>query len=103
VYKYLKNILSYQIAGDWWVIKGVNCGADPYPGGYDWYPCQHERFIYLEDKHQWINNVTYCGGKDNTCNTEFIVTVANVTLPMPGIMISRVIENSCKGIAWFFW
>ena len=28
-----------------WVLWGVNCGEAPYPGGYDWYPCQHERFI----------------------------------------------------------
>jgi hypothetical protein len=34
-----------EIQGDWWVIRGVNCGESPYPGGYDWYPCQHERFI----------------------------------------------------------
>jgi len=37
----------FQIGGDWWVIGGLNCGKEPYPGGYDWYPCQHERFIYL--------------------------------------------------------
>ena len=34
-----------DIQGDWWVVRGVNCGESPYPGGYDWYPCQHERFI----------------------------------------------------------
>jgi hypothetical protein len=34
-----------DIAGDWWVLRGLNCGETPYPGGYDWYPCQHERFI----------------------------------------------------------
>lgn len=76
-----------KIAGDWWVINGLNCGQDRnYPGGYDWYPCQHERFIYLEDQDQWINNVTYCGGKDSVCNTDMIVTVANVSLPSPGVV-----------------
>ena len=35
-----------QVAGEWWVIKGLNCGkSEEYPGGYDWYPCQPERFI----------------------------------------------------------
>ena len=63
----------------------MNCGHLPsYPGGYDWYPCQHERFTYQEDKKQWINTVTYCGGKDSVCNTGNIITVANVSLPVPG-------------------
>ena len=76
---------NFQIAGDWWVISGLNCGHLPsYPGGYDWYPCQHERFTYQEDKKQWINTVTYCGGKDSVCNTGNIITVANVSLPVPG-------------------
>jgi hypothetical protein len=30
--------------------------------------------------------VTYCGGKDNVCNTDFIVTIANVSLPFPGVV-----------------
>ena len=77
---------NFQIAGDWWVIRGVNCGEDPYPGGYDWYPCQHERFIYQKDTGQWINNVTYCSGKDSVCDSEFIVTVANVSLPAAGVV-----------------
>ena len=37
--------ISTLSIGDWWVLYGVNCGQAPYPGGYDWYPCQHERFI----------------------------------------------------------
>ena len=79
--------LYFQIAGDWWVIGGLNCGTDPYfAGGYDWFPCQHARYVYQEDKDQWINHVTYCGGKADTCSTEFITTVANVSLPAPGIV-----------------
>lgn len=35
-----------RIAGDWWVIRGLNCGSDPYHGGYDWFPCQHARYVY---------------------------------------------------------
>ena len=66
-------------------MRGVNCGAPPYPGGYDWYPCQHERFIQQENG-QWVNNVTYCGGRKDVCQTDIIVTVANVSLPAPGVV-----------------
>ena len=24
-----------QVAGDWWVVRGLNCGKGDYPGGYD--------------------------------------------------------------------
>ena len=24
-----------QVSGDWWVIRGLNCGKGDYPGGYD--------------------------------------------------------------------
>jgi len=74
-----------DIQGDWWVVFGVNCGAPPYPGGYDWYPCQHERFL-LQENGQWINNVTYCGGGQDTCTTDIIVTIANVSMPAPGVV-----------------
>ena len=46
-----------DIEGDWWVLRGINCGEPPYPGGYDWYPCQHERFI--KEDGQWINKVSH--------------------------------------------
>ena len=50
-------LICYEnILGDWWVLRGVNCGDSVYPGGYDWYPCQHERFI-KESSGQWINKV----------------------------------------------
>lgn len=74
-----------DIAGDWWVLRGVNCGEDPYPGGYDWYPCQHERFIRAEDG-SWTNKVTYCGGKMDECRTDIITTVANVSMTRPGVV-----------------
>lgn len=74
-----------QVAGDWWVIRGLNCGEGDFPGGYDWYPCQHERFI-RQPNGQWINNVTYCGGYHDKCTTEMIVTIANISLPHPGVV-----------------
>jgi len=74
-----------DIEGDWWVLRGINCGESPYPGGYDWYPCQHERFIKAAEGH-WINNVTYCGGRHDKCTTDIIVTIANVSMPAPGVV-----------------
>lgn len=74
-----------DIEGDWWVIRGVNCGDSPYPGGYDWYPCQHERFE-RQESGQWINNVTYCGGSRDSCDSNIIVTIANVSMPRPGVV-----------------
>lgn len=75
-----------DIEGDWWVLRGINCGDAPYPGGYDWYPCQHERFIRDPRNGHWINNVTYCGGEKDVCATDIIVTIANVSMPSPGVV-----------------
>ena len=45
-----------QIKGDWWVIKGLNCGeSEEYPGGYDWFPCQHERWNFDPETEAWQN------------------------------------------------
>jgi len=74
-----------QVRGDWWVVRGLNCGYGDYPGGYDGYPCQHERFEELPSG-QWINNVTYCGGKNDECVSEMIVTIANISMPKPGVV-----------------
>ena len=82
----VKTIKSLdQVAGDWWVIRGLNCGYGDYPGGYDGYPCQHERFI-RQPNGQWINNVTYCAGEKDECVSRMIVTIANITLPEPGVV-----------------
>ena len=40
-----------------WVLWGVNCGEQPYPGGYDWYPCQHERFIQQVILRWWQKSI----------------------------------------------
>lgn len=40
-----------SIAGDWWVIRGLN----PH---YDSYACQHNIYMQLPDR-TWINNVTF--------------------------------------------
>jgi len=70
------------IYGDWWVVRGVNCGQEGWPGSYDWYPCQHGRFVLVED--DWVNNTTYCGGSNSVCETDIIVTIPKATLPSSG-------------------
>ena len=58
----------------------------------DWYPCQHERFVpsnghdYPNPTAPWVNNITYCGGQNDTCTTDIIDTVANVSLSSPGVV-----------------
>ena len=79
-----------QIKGDWWSIRGLNCGTnEAYPGGYDWFPCGHERWSQLEDG-RWINRISFCAGADNKCLSRGggagIRTVANVTLHRPGVL-----------------
>jgi len=74
-----------QVQGGWWVVRGVNCGQDElWRGGYDWYPCQHERYLRFEDG--WINNTTYNGGNNSHPTTEVIVTIPHATLPSPGLI-----------------
>merc|ERR1719217_1588254 len=107
----VQNLTSLsQIKGDWWVVKGVNCGQthkgsdklDPtpklsgtYPGAYDRYPCQHERIVkstghdYPNPTAEWVNNITYCGGENGGIKeykTNIIDTVANISLTSPGVI-----------------
>ena len=36
-----------SIQGDWWILKGQNCGQDEiWNGGYDAYPCQKVCLFY---------------------------------------------------------
>ena len=77
--------LPNQVAGDWWVVKGQNCGQDGWPGAYDWYPCQHHRLIELEDG-SWINNITYCAGSDSVCTSPIFVTTPIAYMWAPGVM-----------------
>lgn len=71
-----------QVEGDWWVVRGVNCGQDDvWRGAYDKYPCQHARYNRLGDG--WINNTTIANGFNST---ELIVTIPHATLPSPGLI-----------------
>jgi len=124
----LQNLTSLdQVEGDWWVVKGINCGQvtdgtpfkpsgksvpslNPtkgrnFPGGYDWYPCQHERFVksnghdFPNPTTPWVNNITYCGGANgglSNCTTSIIDTVANVTMCAPGVVCHNYTDAPLK-------
>lgn len=67
-------------------FQGQNCGQDEvWHGAYDWLPCQHGRFVKVDDGN-WINNTTFCGGKDSVCITDIIVTIPILSLPSPGVV-----------------
>ena len=40
----------------------------------------------MADDGSWIDHIAYCGGKNNTCQTPIVFTVANVSLTSPGVM-----------------
>ena len=73
-----------QIQGDWWVVKGQNCGQEGWPGALDWFPCQHGRIIEVEGRG-WVNNVTYCSGTDSVCTSDIINTTPDCELTSPGV------------------
>ena len=55
-----------QLAGKWWILKGLNCGQNSsWPGGYDYFPCQND-VIEKQKDGTWMESVSYCGGKNNT-------------------------------------
>jgi len=75
-----------QVGGSWWVVRGLNCGQDDlWTGAYDWLPCQHGRYLELEDGG-WINNTTFCGGTNSSCTTQQIVTAPAATMASPGVI-----------------
>ena len=59
------DISMDQIAGQWWVLKGLNCGQDDiWRGGFDYFPCQYDNFLRPKDGSggQWTDLISYCGG-----------------------------------------
>ena len=55
-----------QVAGKWWILKGLNCGQDrTWRAGFDYYPCQRDEFVQQKDGDN-IDFISYCGGKNNT-------------------------------------
>lgn len=74
-----------QVAGKWWILKGLNCGQTGWPAGFDYFPCQRDEFV-LDANSKWVDHIAYCGGNDNNCTTPIVNTVANVSITSPGVM-----------------
>ena len=34
-----------QVQGKWWILKGINCGQKGWPAGFDFFPCQRDKFV----------------------------------------------------------
>lgn len=73
-----------QVSGKWWILKGLNCGQSGWPGAFDWFPCQRDEFVFEDGK--WVDHISYCGGKNNTCTTPIVNTVADAKITSPGVM-----------------
>ena len=81
----IRNLTAIeQIKGKWWILKGLNCGQEGWPAGFDYFPCQRDEFVLEGSK--WIDHTAYCGGKNNTCTTPMFYTKANVSMMSPGVM-----------------
>lgn len=77
-----------QIQGDWWILKGQNCGQDElWNGGYDAYPCQLESFVQLENGI-WVRNTTYCFGENDACNSPTINIAPVASLESNGVVLT---------------
>ena len=75
----LKNLTNLsQVKGKWWILRGLNCGQSGWPAGFDFFPCQRDEFVY-EGAH-WVDHIAYCGGRNNTCSTPLLYTLANVSI-----------------------
>ena len=73
------------------------------------YPCQHGRFIKVDDDN-WINNTTFCAGKDSKCekdeagNDKYYDTLPKIYIPgrvttlnrilLAFYLLSRIVEKS---------
>jgi len=77
-----------QMKGKWWILKGLNCGQKDWPGGFDYFPCQRDEFVpnRTGSDDTWLDYIAYCGGKNNTCTTNMVNTVATARMSSPGVM-----------------
>merc|ERR1740123_1996184 len=74
-----------QVAGRWWILKGLNCGQPGWPAGFDYFPCQYDDFVPGPDG-MGIDHIGYCGGRNNSCTTPMLRTVANFSILKPGVL-----------------
>jgi len=85
----ITNLTSMeQMEGKWWILKGLNCGQKDWPGGFDYFPCQRDEFVpnRTGTDDSWLDYIAYCGGKNNTCTTNMVHTVATAKMSAPGVM-----------------
>ena len=81
----IKNLTSLsQVKGKWWILRGLNCGQRGWPAAFDYFPCQRDEFVLVGN--EWVDHIAYCGGRNNTCSTPLLYTVANVSITKPGVM-----------------
>ena len=67
----IRNLVNMsQVAGKWWILKGLNCGQTGWPAGFDFFPCQRDEFVF--EGGQWIDHIAYTGGKNNTPTTPIV-------------------------------
>ena len=87
----VRNLTSMQqLKGKWWILKGLNCGQEGWPAGFDNFPCQREE--YVQEGSQWVDHVAYCGGSNNTCSTPLIRNIANVSIASPGVISLKYLD-----------
>jgi len=86
----MQNITQLDmVKGDWWVVKGQNCGQDEvWSGGYDGYPCQHNRFTEpAAGSDKWFSNTTFCTGANSVCkNDRYYVVLPDIYFIHPGVV-----------------
>jgi hypothetical protein len=86
----------HQVAGRWWILKGLNCGQPGWPAGFDYFPCQYDDFIPGENGEDGIDHIGYCGGSNNSCSTPMLKTVANWTIKKPGVLTHIYLDPPLK-------
>jgi hypothetical protein len=83
----LQNVTQMeQVAGRWWILRGLNCGQPGWPAAFDFFPCQYDDFVPGKDGNMGVDHIGYCGGSNNSCSTPMLRTVANWNVTKPGVL-----------------
>ena len=83
-----------QVKGKWWIVRGLNCGQEGWPGAFDYFPCQRDDFV--QENEAWFDQISYCGGRNNTCSTPIVNTNAAVEITSPGVITHWYIDAPLK-------
>ena len=82
----VKNITDMTpLRGVWWIVRGLNCGQEGWPGAFDAYPCQHNNMTRAKDG-QWVTHFKFCGGFDKSCASGVVSLHANASIDNPGVI-----------------